>query len=77
MVTLGVIFMILATFIVFEDPSKSMLLSFLLVFLEPAAWFLLWEGSDQLIFNSKNINPDLNFYRKMSDAHKRISFKSY
>src|SRR3989338_5692951 len=77
MVCMGVISMVAATIIVFKDPSESMFLSFLVVFLEPAAWFLLWEGSDQIIFNSKKINPDLNFYRKMSDAHKRIHFKSY
>lgn len=77
MVIMGVIFMVLATFIVFKDPTENLFLSFLVVFLEPAAWFLLWEGMDQIIFNSKNINPDLNFYHKMSDAHKRIYFKSY
>jgi hypothetical protein len=77
MVVMGIVCMIVATFIIFKDPSENMFLSFLVVFLEPAAWFLLWEGADQIIFNSKNINPDLNFYRKISDAHKRIHFKSY
>ncbi len=77
MVILGVIFMIAATFVVFEDPSQSMALSFLLVFLEPAAWFLLWEGMDQVIFDSKNVNPDLNFYKKMTDSESGVYFKSY
>jgi hypothetical protein len=77
MVGLGIIFMIAATSIIFKDPSHSLLLSFLVVFLEPAAWFLLWEGMDQIIFNSKNINPELSFYRKMSDSHSSVHFKSY
>ncbi|OGI95536.1 hypothetical protein A2917_03225 [Candidatus Nomurabacteria bacterium RIFCSPLOWO2_01_FULL_42_17] len=77
MVIMGIVFMVIATFVVFKDPSESLFLSFLVVFLEPAAWFLLWEGMDQIIFNSKNMNPDLNFYRKMSDTHKHIYFKSY
>ena len=77
MVIMGVVFMILATLIVFRDPSESLLLSFLVVFLEPAAWFLLWEGMDQIIFNSKNVSPDLDFYQKMYTSHKRISFHSY
>lgn len=77
MVTLGIFCMIAATFIVFKDPSESLVLSFLIVFLEPAAWFLLWEGMDQIIFNSKSINPDLEFYRKMSDSKGLIHFKSY
>lgn len=77
MVTMGVLCMIAATYILYKDPSESLLLSFLVVFLEPAAWFLLWEGMDQIIFNSKNINPDLEFYRKMSHPSGRIHFKSY
>lgn len=77
MVILGVISMIAATFLVFGDPAQNLLRSFLVVFLEPAAWFLLWEGMDQIIFNSKKINPDLNFYKKMSNAHTHIHFKSY
>lgn len=75
MVVLGIISMIAATFIVFEDPTENLLLSFLVVFLEPAAWFLLWEGMDQIVFNSRNINPELDFYKKM--AASRIHFKSY
>lgn len=77
MVVLGALSMVAATFIVFEDPTESLLLSFLVVFLEPAAWFMLWEGMDQIIFNSKNIHPELDFYRKMSAADGEIVFKSY
>lgn len=77
MVVLGIIFMIAATYIIFEDPAQNLLLSFLVVFLEPAAWFLLWEGMDQIIFNSKNLKPELEFYKKMTDARGRINFRSY
>lgn len=77
MVVMGVISMAGATFIMVEDNSKSLLMSFLLIFLEPAAWFLLWEGMEQIMFNSKNINPELDFYRKMSDSRGHIDFRSY
>ncbi len=77
MVVFGVIFMIVATMIIFEDPAHNLLLSFLVVFLEPAAWFLLWEGMDQVIFSSKKNNSELYFYRKMSDSRAQIHFKSY
>lgn len=77
MVVLGIICMILATMVVFRDPTHDAILSFLVVFLEPAAWFLLWEGMDQIIFHSKNINPELEFYRKMSNSHSHVSFKAY
>lgn len=77
MMATGVIFMIAATSIVFENTAGKWLMSFLVVFLEPAAWFLLWEGMDQIIFNAKSINPSLDFYRKMSDSHGHIHFRSY
>lgn len=77
MMFLGIISMIAATLIVAKDPTDNLYMSFMVVFLEPAAWFLLWEGMDQVIFTSKNIYPDLNFYRKMSDSHGHVSFESY
>ncbi len=77
MVTLGIISMVGAALIHFHSDKENLLTSFLLVFLEPAAWFLLWEGMDQIIFESKRINPELIFYRKMSSTHGHIHFKSY
>ncbi len=77
MVIMGILSMIAATYVVFKDPSRNPLLSFLVVFLEPAAWFLLWEGMDQILFYSKNINPDLEFYRRMVSSNGNIHFKSH
>lgn len=77
MVVLGIISMVSATLILYRDPTENLLLSFLLVFLEPAAWFLLWEGMAQIMFNSKSVKPELDFYRKMSHAKARIHFKTY
>lgn len=76
MVVAGIIFMLIASFLVFEGSEKTLLTSFLVVFLEPAAWFLLWEGMDQIIFNSKDIDPRLEFYRKMSNENGSISFRN-
>lgn len=77
MVFLGIVSMIAATSIIFEDPTHNWLLSFMVVFLEPAAWFLLWEGMDQVIFSSRQINPELGFYRKMSHKDAKIYFHTY
>lgn len=78
MVILGTVFMITAALIMFKkDPAESLLLSFLIVFLEPAAWFLLWEGMDLLLFSSKEVDSELDFYRKISDPHGHIHFKPY
>ena len=77
MMFLGIISMIAATLIVAKDPTDNLYMSFMVVFLEPAAWFLLWEGMDQVIFNSKTVFPELNFYRKMSNPFGQINFESY
>lgn len=77
MVALGVLCLLAATVALFKNSSQNFLLSFLVVLLEPAAWFLLWEGMDQIVFTSRNANSELDFYHKMSTAHEHISFKSY
>ena len=59
MLILGIVCMLLATRIIFEDPTDNFWLSFLVVFLEPAAWFLLWEGMAQIIFETKTFRHDI------------------
>jgi hypothetical protein len=76
MIFLGIICMITVAFIV-PIKSQNFTISFLLLFLDPVAIFLLWEGLDQIIFNSKNINPELDFYKKMSNSEGNIQFNSY
>ena len=75
MMILGIIGMIVTTFIR-QDPSTTLLHSFLIVFFEPASLFMLWEGMDQILFNSKKINPELDFYRKMSNTEGQITFRA-
>lgn len=77
MIVFGVICMFLATFIMYKNPARNLLYSFLVIFLEPAAWFLWWEGADQIIFTAKKLDPQLDFYRKMSHVNGHISFESY
>ncbi len=64
----GILLMIAATYLLFTYQQKSLLVSFLVVFLEPAGWFLFWEGLNQLIFETKKINPDHEFYTKMANC---------
>jgi hypothetical protein len=66
-----------ATLLLSKSTEGELLNSLLVAFLEPAAWFLLWEGLEQILFNSKNINPELEFYKKMSDTRGHIEFRSY
>lgn len=70
----GIIVMFIASFILFHY-EKTLFLSFLIVLLEPAGWFLFWEGSHIILFESKSKKPDLEFYEKMSECE--ITFLSY
>ncbi len=64
----GIITMLLATMVLFTLEEGSMLSSFLIVLLEPAGWFLFWEGLNITVFESRKINPELDFYSKMAKA---------
>jgi hypothetical protein len=61
----GIIIMFFASLILFKA-DDSLLFDFLVVFLEPAGWFLFWEGLGILVFEIKKKKPDLDFYDKMS-----------
>lgn len=74
-VFLGVLTMLSAAFILFEYPEGSFVTSFLIVLLEPAGWFLFWEGLHLIVFDQKKIRPDMDFYEKMSKCE--IYFLSY
>ncbi|MCX6816158.1 MAG: hypothetical protein NT120_04890 [Candidatus Aenigmarchaeota archaeon] len=71
---IGLLVMFLATLLTFEY-EKTLLTAFLIVIMEPAGWFLFWEGMNQAVFESKRINPDLEFYEKMIKC--RVEFVSY
>lgn len=36
--------------------------------LEPTGWFLAWTGMDNIIYQWKSLQPDLEFYKKMSEC---------
>lgn len=65
-IILGIIIMFISTWVLFTYDSKTLFITFLVIVLEPAGWFLFWEGLNMAIFESKKIDPDLQFYEKMS-----------
>ncbi|MDD5417060.1 MAG: hypothetical protein PHU12_03755, partial [Candidatus Aenigmarchaeota archaeon] len=71
----GIIIMLLAAYFFFEKAEYSLIDKFLLILMEPAGWFLFWEGLDQVIFESKKKTPDLEFYEKMIKCE--INFIGY
>lgn len=71
---LGAILMLISTFLVGMD-QKNFFFKFLLILLEPAGWFLFWEGLNYVFMEYKEMVPDFNFYKKMS--HLEIFFLDY
>ena len=64
----GAVLMIIATFLLFNFKEENILASFLTVLLEPASWFLFWEGMNLVIFDSKKTNNNLQFNEMMANA---------
>lgn len=48
---------------------------FLRILFEPAGWFSVWYGLDQIFYFSKEKKPELEFYKKM--MHADIHFEGY
>jgi hypothetical protein len=74
-VFVGIILMFFATMILLGSYSKTFAMEFIIVLLQPAGWFLFWEGLNLAIFEWKHIEPDLRFYEKLSNS--RFSFYNY
>jgi len=74
-VILGIAMMFIASYILF-GAERNPLTSFVIIVLEPAGWFLFWEGANMSIFEwRKTIQHELEFYEKMSRCE--ISFLEY
>lgn len=71
---IGIVLMIVAT-ILLSRSTHNMLTNFLIILLEPAGWFLFWNGMDTLIYRVKAKNPEHDFNKNMAKAE--ISFMSY
>jgi ribonuclease P protein component len=67
-IAFGIVIMFLASFILFKYSQDSLFMNFLIILFEPAGWFLFWEGLDQVIFESKKVKPEMEFYRKMANS---------
>ena len=52
-----------------------MLAIILTTLFEPAGWFMMFYGFDNAFYGAKRMQPEIDFYEKMSKAE--ISFISY
>ncbi len=71
---LGVICMVTAAFLLHLG-STGYLMSLFIIILEPAGWFLAWNGMDHILFMSKANKPERDFAKKMTRAE--ILFEAY
>ena len=67
----GLLFVVISIFLltgasyISSLKSGNILLHVLLVVLEPADWFLIWKGLDDLLSSSHEETPELDFYNKV------------
>jgi hypothetical protein len=73
-VFIGFLLMVLATYIAYMG-YKDFEFYLLRIVFEPAGWFSVWFGLDQLFYSSKEKLPDYNFYKKMAKVD--IKFMNY
>jgi hypothetical protein len=66
-ILLGTIMMLGASF-VSSSQSTNIFMHILLVIFEPAGWFFVWVGLENVIYKSPKEKPELDFYSKMSKS---------
>jgi hypothetical protein len=75
MVIIGLILSILAAIYVYPNESHNILNNIILVLIEPAAWFTIWEGANKIFDTWKQQLHELEFYKKMIKSE--ITFTAY
>lgn len=72
-IVVGILLMVSASYVSLLK-SESFLMHTLLVILEPAGWFMLWTGLDDLMKSNRSQKEELDLFVKM--AKSKIIFKS-
>ena len=75
MVVVGVILSILTAVFVYPHVDENVFMSIVLILIEPAAWFTIWEGANKFFDGWKYESLDLEFYKKMVKCE--VSFTGY
>lgn len=76
MLLAGAIGMVLASYIVSFESVKKFPYSLIRVLIEPASWFLLWEGMNRYAAKMEELRPDMELYAKITKSHGNINFVS-
>lgn len=70
----GSVFMLTSTFLTRYE-NFAFFVHFFIVLLELVGWFSIWQALDILIFETKELNVELEFYDKLNESE--IKFLSY
>jgi len=65
----------LVTTLLIANPAEDLLSKFAFVIFEPASWFVMWSGLDDIFRGWKRMKSDFDFYSRMAEA--KISFIPY
>jgi len=74
-IIVGIFLMLIASYLIYKNYPKNIFASFLITLLEPAGWFLFWEGLNHLLYRPQEKRKESEFYKKMSESE--ITFLSY
>lgn len=72
-VTLGILILFGVLFGLLK--LENTIIGTMLPILEVPCWFLIWEGMGKILFDSREIEPEHDFYQKMTRAE--INFAEY
>lgn len=75
LVLIGILVMLAGGFIRAFFLDTHVMFNFIIILVEPAGWFLFWEGLNKTMYDNNKIKPNLEFYHKMSKS--KINFISY
>jgi len=71
-VVIGAIALLVSTGI---EKYQSFLIDFLFIVSQPAGWFLMWSGLEEIFIDPRDKKPELEFYKKLANA--KVTFYSY
>lgn len=72
----GAVLMTLVTYISSLEASKHFPFTAIRSLIEPASWFLMWEGMNHYTSRMNELKLDLNLYEKILKEHDNIRFVS-
>jgi len=75
MIAVGIILSVLTAIFVYPYEGTNVFFNVILVLIEPAAWFTIWEGANRVVSSWEDRRLDVDFYKKMIKSE--VNFTGY